>query len=143
MAPDRWRKVEALYEAALKVEPALRPGFLWENCTGDESLRHEVESLLFHHENAGRFLQVPAPAKQLEAGQCISHYEIIEKLGEGGMGLVYKARDSRLKRFVALKVLPPEKVTDAERKQRFVQEAQAASGGERLSVERAVGEWPP
>jgi Tol biopolymer transport system component/tRNA A-37 threonylcarbamoyl transferase component Bud32 len=60
-------------------------------------------------------------------GQTISHYEILSLLGEGGMGRVYKARDKALNRFVALKVLPPDKVADAERKRRFVQEAQAAS----------------
>src|SRR5215475_9117101 len=60
-------------------------------------------------------------------GKTISHYRILEKLGEGGMGVVYKARDTRLDRFVAIKVLPAEKVTNLERKRRFVQEAKAAS----------------
>src|SRR2546427_5492830 len=60
-------------------------------------------------------------------GRSISHYEIVSLLGEGGMGLVYKARDTRLNRFVAIKVLPADKVTDPERKRRFVQEARAAS----------------
>jgi serine/threonine protein kinase len=60
-------------------------------------------------------------------GRTISHYRILEKLGEGGMGVVYKARDIHLDRFVAIKVLPAEKVADPERKQRFVQEAKAAS----------------
>jgi serine/threonine protein kinase len=127
VAPDRWRKIEALYEASLEVEPAGRPGFLAENCTGDESLRHEVESLLFHHENAGSFLQVPAPARQLEAGQCVSHYEIEEKLGEGAMGVVYRAHDKQLRRSVALKVLPPDYAADSNRRQRLIREARAAS----------------
>jgi serine/threonine protein kinase len=60
-------------------------------------------------------------------GKIISHYRILEKLGEGGMGVVYKALDTHLDRFVAIKLLPPEKVADAERERRFVQEAKAAS----------------
>jgi Tol biopolymer transport system component/predicted Ser/Thr protein kinase len=60
-------------------------------------------------------------------GQTIAHYQILEKLGEGGMGVVYKARDTHLDRFVAIKVLPPGRVSDPERKRRFVQEAKAAS----------------
>src|SRR5437667_4513665 len=60
-------------------------------------------------------------------GRAISHYEVLDKLGEGGMGVVYKARDTRLDRFVALKVLPTGKVANPDRKRRFVQEAKAAS----------------
>src|SRR5438552_1209297 len=60
-------------------------------------------------------------------GKSIAHYQIVEKLGEGGMGVVYKARDTHLDRFVALKLLPADKVADADRRRRFVQEAKAAS----------------
>src|SRR5499425_2986767 len=60
-------------------------------------------------------------------GTKLAHYKILETLGEGGMGVVYKARDEYLDRFVAIKVLPPEKVADSERKRRFAQEAKSAS----------------
>src|SRR5512137_523746 len=60
-------------------------------------------------------------------GKTLGHYQITDKLGEGGMGVVYKARDTHLDRFAALKVLPPEKVSDPDRKRRFIQEAKAAS----------------
>lgn len=59
MDPERWRKIEALYEAALGVEPPQRAALLAERCAGDESLRSEVESLLLHDEKAGRFLNTP------------------------------------------------------------------------------------
>jgi Tol biopolymer transport system component/predicted Ser/Thr protein kinase len=63
----------------------------------------------------------------LPAGTRLGHYEVVSLLGQGGMGVVYKARDTHLDRFVAIKVLPPEAVADSERKRRFVQEAKAAS----------------
>ncbi len=61
-------------------------------------------------------------------GKALGHYQILKKLGEGGMGAVYKARHTRLDRVVAIKVLPAEKVADLDRKRRFVQEAKAAFG---------------
>jgi hypothetical protein len=132
MDPARLRKVEELYEAALEVEPARRDVFLSENCAGDESLRCEVESLLLHDENAGHFLETPAlemlpDRPRPMVGQHVSHYEILEKLGEGGMGAVYRVYDTELRRQVALKVLRAELHTGPDGRRRLVREARAAS----------------
>jgi serine/threonine protein kinase len=141
MTPERWQRIEQLFHSALKVEEPRRTAFLDETCSGDESLRREVESLLAGEKHAADFLE--SPALELAAiaiageggqtvdsdlrGRKISHYEVVEKLGAGGMGEVYKARDLHLDRFVAVKILPASRVTDPERKRRFILEARAAS----------------
>jgi len=72
------------------------------------------------------------------AGRTLGHYELLDKVGEGGMGVVYKARDQHLERLLAIKLLRPDKVADPARKRRFVQEAKAASA---LKPPYRHGEW--
>jgi len=136
MTPERWRQVEALYEAALERDASERPGFLENACAGDDALRQKVEELLQAHEVAGNFLDEPAleaaasamtiPAESL-VGAEISHYQVLSLLGKGGMGEVYLARDTRLDRKVALKMLPANLASDTNLMQRFLREAKAAS----------------
>jgi len=137
MQPDRWQQIDQLFHQALEREPAHRSVFLEQACSGDKSLRSEVEALISSHEQADNFIETPASglaaellAKDqggLKVGQSLGHYEIASVLGVGGMGEVYQAHDSRLGRQVALKLLPAIFTVDAERVRRFEQEARAAS----------------
>src|SRR5262249_55208478 len=134
---DRWQQIAKLYRSVLKLDESQRKAFLDQACSGDGEPRHEVESLLACQPSAEQFLEAPAlevTAKRMAwdrpqslIGQQIGSYQIFSLLGTGGMGEVYQARDTRLKRTVAIKVLPQDKLSDPERKKRFIQEARAAS----------------
>jgi eukaryotic-like serine/threonine-protein kinase len=120
MGPERWNQIERLYHAALEREPEGRTAFLTEACP-DAALRHEVESLLDFDGVGGSALERPAWAKRFRAGERVGPYEILERIGQGGMGEVWKARDTRLDRIVAIK-------TPAARfSERFEREARAVA----------------
>ncbi|HSW38830.1 MAG TPA: protein kinase [Acidobacteriota bacterium] len=142
MKSDRWREIEDLYNAALELEPDRRQEFLEKAYCRDESIRKEVRRLIELQPEAEGFIE--SPAMEMVAGRTgpgsepiegpppivgtgISHYRIIEKIGEGGMGVIYKARDEKLGRIVALKFLPEKALPGASLKERFRREAEAAS----------------
>ena len=135
--PERWQLIKELFHAALGQAPERRAAFLDEACGGDATLRAEVESLLAAHEQPKDFLDAPAHElmagrlmeheAKLGQGQTLAHYQIISTLGAGGMGEVYLAKDTRLGRKVALKLLPSSFTNDGGRVRRFELEARAAS----------------
>jgi serine/threonine protein kinase/Tol biopolymer transport system component len=127
MTPERWRQIEDVYHAALDRDPRLRAGYVEEHCAGDTSLMREVNSLLARDaSDPGALLNQPRPSggsPHLAGGVRLGTYEIRSVIGSGGMGDVYLARDTRLKRDVALKVLPEAFAADPARMARFEREA--------------------
>ncbi|HYV83460.1 MAG TPA: protein kinase [Pyrinomonadaceae bacterium] len=125
-----WQRVKEIFDGALERQGGERAAFLDRACDGDGEVREEVESLLRSYEVAGSFMESPAVAhleQKLTPGQRVKHYQIVNLIGEGGMGEVYLATDTILGRRVALKVLPAFVSKDPERLRRFTQEARAAS----------------
>ena len=147
MTPDRWREVEVILDQALELPPDEVDAFLTRACEGDAELRAEVEELLAADRQAGEFLETPAaemagpllevgareamaPTEPLEdplTGRQLGPYRVLRRIGGGGMGEIYLARDTRLERNVALKLLPAEWTRDAAANERFSHEARAAS----------------
>src|SRR5215472_4387967 len=114
MKPGHWQQVEEIFQEALQRDPGERDAFVREACRGDAELHREVSSLLANHRETANSKPWAAAAAarlidgrtSLQAGQRLSPYEIVAPIGAGGMGEVYRARDTKLKRDVALKVLP-------------------------------------
>ena len=137
MKSKRWKQVNDLFHLAIERAPGERAAFLDKACGDDEELRREVESLLSSYERAEDFIELPAfevapelatnvrPAASI--GKVIGHYRIESLIGVGGMGEVYLARDERLGRKAALKLLPKSLTTDETQLSRFKNEARSAS----------------
>jgi serine/threonine protein kinase len=137
VTPERWRQINDLFHAALELQGAARQSLLERTSASDPELAAEVRSLLaVHHSSDRRFLEEPAWAvaptlafedPPIAAGTDIGPYRVVREIGRGGMGVVYEAEDTRLRRTVALKALPSEYARDPVRRERLTREARAAA----------------
>ncbi len=145
MNPERWQQISRIFKSAISLDPEARDAYVEGQCGSDDSLRADVEKLIASHQQASKddFIggmaaeaaapllviedEVGPPHRTLTNGQQFGSYVILDALGAGGMGEVYLARDTRLDRTVALKILAPDISTDKRRMQRFSQEAKVAS----------------
>ncbi len=127
MKPERWQEVKEVLAAALEKPPRDRAAYLDQACT-DPYLRREVESLIIAHgQSDSAFMEAPAVEspniEALKSGSRLGNFEVIARIGAGGMGVVYSARDMTLGRTVAIKVLPNAFLNDSQRLARFQREA--------------------
>ena len=136
MPDQHWENLKEIFHAAVALAPNERAVYLERSCSGNDSLRRTVESLIKSHEEMGNFVDTPAyqaaaemlvDGVALRSGQDVAHYRILSLLGEGGMGQVYLAEDTKLHRRVSLKFLSKNFTQDRERLRRFEQEARAIS----------------
>ena len=134
MNPERWKRIDELFHAALELNPTERAAFLAEACKDDHTLHGEIEALIASHRKESSLFENPPSdfAADLLANEnpdsgSIAHYRILRKIGSGGMGEVYLAEDTRLNRKVALKLLPREFTKDKERIRRFEREARTVT----------------